>query len=102
MNMQALLKQAQKMQKEISETEKRIQENEYTSSIGGGAIKVKVKGNMRVESIDIETTLLQEENKEDLQEMLKSAINEALTNAETEKENQLKAVTGGIKLPGGF
>lgn len=102
MNMQNLLKQAQKMQKEIGKVEKELKEKEYTVTLGGEAVKVTVKGNLRVQSIDIDEELLEKENKEDLIEMLTAAVNEALTQAETEKEKALGSITGGVKLPGGF
>ncbi len=58
MNMQALLKQAQKMQKELSKVENELNQKEYESTMGGGVIKVTVKGNMEVESISINEELL--------------------------------------------
>ena len=77
MNMQGLLKQAQKMQKELAKVESELNSTIYEETMGGGVIKVEVKGSMEVESISIDTSLLNEEGKEDLEEMIKSAINEA-------------------------
>ena len=102
MNMQALLKQAQKMQKELSKVENELNQKEYESTMGGGVIKVTVKGNMEVESISINEELLEKENKEDLEEMLKSAVNEALAKAVKDKETTMNKITGGVKMPGGF
>ncbi len=102
MNMQALLKQAQKMQKELAKVENELNENEYESTMGGGVIKVTVKGNMEVQNISINEELLEKENKEDLEEMLKSAINDALDKATKDKEKTMNKITGGVKMPGGF
>lgn len=102
MNMQALLKQAQKMQKELSKVENELNQKEYESTMGGGVIKVTVKGNMEVESISINEELLEKENKEDLEEMLKSAVNDALAKAVKDKETTMNKITGGVKIPGGF
>ncbi|MEJ8737453.1 YbaB/EbfC family nucleoid-associated protein [Erysipelotrichaceae bacterium HCN-30851] len=102
MNMQALLKQAQKMQKELSKVENELNQKEYESTMGGGVIKVTVKGNMEVESISINEELLEKENKEDLEEMLKSAVNDALEKAVKDKETTMNKITGGVKMPGGF
>ncbi|MEF2781715.1 MAG: YbaB/EbfC family nucleoid-associated protein [Clostridium sp.] len=102
MNMQALLKQAQKMQKELSKVENELNQKEYESTMGGGVIKVTVKGNMEVESISINEELLEKENKEDLEEMLKSAVNDALAKAVKDKETTMNKITGGVKMPGGF
>ena len=102
MNMQALLKQAQKIQKELSKVENELNQKEYESTMGGGVIKVTVKGNMEVESISINEELLEKENKEDLEEMLKSAVNDALAKAVKDKETTMNKITGGVKMPGGF
>lgn len=102
MNMQALLKQAQKMQKELSKVENELNQKEYESTMGGGVIKVTVKGIMEVESISINEELLEKENKEDLEEMLKSAVNDALAKAVKDKETTMNKITGGVKMPGGF
>lgn len=74
MNMQGLLKQAQKMQKELTKLEDELNEKVYESTMGGGVIKAEVKGNMSVESITIDESLLEKDNKEDLEEMLKAAL----------------------------
>lgn len=102
MNMQALLKQAQKMQKDMAAMENQLSERIYDATIGGGVIKISVRGNLTVDSIDIDQTLLEKENKEDIQEMLVSVLNEALIKAAADKEESMNAITGGIKMPGGF
>lgn len=102
MNMQALLKQAQKMQKELAKAEAELKEKTYEASVGGGIIKVCVKGSMEVEQIEIADDLLKIEGKEDLQDLIVSAVNEALHKASEEKEEMMNKMTGGIKMPGGF
>lgn len=101
MNMQALLKQAQKMQKDLAKVEAELSEKEYEATMGGGVVKVSVK-DMKVETIEIDETLLEKDGKEDLQDMLKAALNEALTLAVEDKEKTMNAITGGVKMPGGF
>ena len=102
MNMQGLLKQAQKMQKELTKLEDELNEKVYETTMGGGVIKVDVKGNMSVESISIDESLLEVDNKEDLEEMLKSALNDAFAKAVEDKEKNMNQITGGVKMPGGF
>ncbi len=102
MNMQGLLKQAQKMQKELTKLEDELNEKVYETTMGGGVIKVEVKGNMSVESISIDESLLEVDNKEDLEEMLKSALNDAFAKAVVDKEKNMNQITGGVKMPGGF
>ena len=101
MNMQALLKQAQKMQKDLAKVESELNEKEYEATMGGGVVKVAVKG-MQVESIQIDDTLLDKDGKEDLEEMLKAALNDAFNQAVEDKEKTMNAITGGVKMPGGF
>lgn len=102
MNMQGLLKQAQKMQKDLAKVESELNEKLYESTMGGGVIKVEVKGSMEIENISIDETLLEKDGKEDLEEMLKSAINDAFRKAVEDKEQSMNAITGGVKMPGGF
>ena len=97
MNMQALLKQAQKMQKDLAKVESELNEKEYEATMGGGVVKVAVKG-MQVESIQIDETLLDKDGKE----MLKAALNDAFNQAVEDKEKTMNAITGGVKMPGGF
>ena len=99
MNMQGLLKQAQKMQKELTKLEDELNEKVYETTMGGGVIKVEVKGSMSVESISIDESLLEKDNKED---MLKSALNDAFAKAVEDKEKNMNQITGGVKMPGGF
>lgn len=102
MNMQALLKQAKKMQSDLAKLENELNENIYKTSTGGGAVKVAVKGNMLIESISIDESLLEKSSKEDLEEMLKFALNDALQIASDTKEKSINGLTGGVKMPGGF
>ena len=101
MNMQALLKQAQKMQKDLAKVESELNEKEYEATMGGGLVKAAVKG-MQVESIQIDETLLDKDGKEDLEEMLKAALNDAFNQAVEDKEKTMNAITGGVKMPGGL
>ena len=102
MNMQGLLKQAQKMQKELTKLEDELNEKVYETTMGGGVIKVEVKGSMSVESISIDESLREKDNKEDLEDMLKSALNDAFAKAVEDKEKNMNQITGGVKMPGGF
>lgn len=101
MNMQALLKQAQKMQNDLAKVEEELSGKEYEATMGGGAVKVSVKG-MMVETIEIDEALLEKDGKEDLQDMLKASLNDAFTQAIEDKEKTMNAITGGVKMPGGF
>ena len=71
-------------------------------SMSGGAVKVIVKGSMEVTQVEIDSDLLKSDNKEELQDMIMIAINDALKQASEEKEKVMKNMTGGVKMPGGF
>ena len=100
--MQALLKQAQKMQKDLAEKDKELKSKLYEKSMGGRVIKVVMKGDMTIENIEIAEELLDKENKEDLQDMLIAGLNEVLKEVNADKESTMNQITGGIKMPGGF
>ncbi len=102
MNIQNLLKQAQKMQKEVGKIQSQLNEKIYENSIGGGVVKVLMKGNLTLECVSIDESLLVKESKEDLEDMLVSCINDVIKQANDEKDALMKNVTGGVKLPGGF
>lgn len=102
MNMNALLKQAQKMQKDLAKTEAKLKEKVYSSSVGGGVVKVEVSGNSEIISIDIDEVLLHKEGKEELQDMIIMSVNDALKQMNEDKDKTMNALTGGIKIPGVF
>ena len=99
MNIQDLMVQAQKMQKEMGKIENELNEKIYLGT-AGGVVKVKVDGTYRVHEIEIEDELL--EDKEGLQELLVLAMNDAISQARNEREERLGALTQGMGLPGGF
>jgi len=102
MDMGALLKQAKKMQKDLAKTEAELKEKLYTASVGGGVVKVEVSGKNEFTNIQIEESLLNKENKEELQDMILMAVNDALRQMNEDKEKTMGALTSGIKIPGVF
>ena len=101
MNMQVLLRQAKKMQKEINDLEKKVNEQIFEGSAGGGIVKVIIKGNLEVKNITIAEDLIKED-KAQVEELVMLAVNDAIATATKEKEKQMNAVTGGVKMPGVF
>lgn len=102
MNMQNLLKQAQKMQKELAGAEDSLKSKTYEAELSGGIIKAVVTGEMKISDISIDESLLEKDNREDLQDMIITVVNNALEAAVQDKDETMKALTGGIKMPGGF
>ena len=102
MDMNKLLSEAMKLQENLTSSQERLEKEVFEASMGGGAVKVSVKGSMEIEKIQIADELMEKENKEDLEEMLKSAVNDALAKAVKDKETTMNKITGGVKMPGGF
>lgn len=89
MDLNKLMQQAQKMQKDMESKQEELAAKVYEVSVGGGAVKVIVTGSCQVEDIQIDESLLEKENKEELQDLLLMAINKALAEAIQEKDKAM-------------
>jgi len=96
-NMQQLMKQAQKMQQDVARVQQEISEREFTASVGGGVVTAVVVDNA-VKSITIDPSCVDPEDVEMLQDLVMSAVNEALGNAKQTMESEMNRVTGGMNL----
>ena len=101
-NMNNLMKQAQKMQKAIQEQQAALEEKEYTAKAGGGAVSITVSGKKEVTKVTIDPDAVDPEDVEMLQDLVVSAINEAMNNVEKTTEDEMNKITGGVALPGLF
>ncbi len=99
-NMNAMLKQAQKMQDEITALQADLEERDFSASVGGGAVEITIKGNRTVKSLTIKPEVVDPEDVEMLQDLIMSAFNEAVNNLEQISEAEMQKVTGGVTLPG--
>ena len=99
-NMQAMLKQAQKMQEQIEAKKAELEEKEYVVSSGGGMVEVTVTGKHEVKAIGINPEVVDPEDVEMLEDMLVAALNEANRQIDEEAERELDAATGGLTIPG--
>ena len=97
MNMQQMIIQAQKMQREMQKKQKELEEKEFTIS-KGGAVTVVVKGDKTVKSIDIDKDALDPDNKEMVEELVALAINEAIEQIKTAEAAISESVTGNRPL----
>ncbi len=101
-NLQQLAKQAQKMQQDMEKATQELEEKEYTATAGGKAVKVCVSGKMEVKSIEIEKEVVDPEDVEMLSDLVMAAVNEALRQANEDKEQVMGGISGGLNLPGMF
>ena len=101
-NMNAMLKQAQKMQKEMEKAQQEASEKEVEASVGGGVVIVKANGAKQILSIKIDSELLDPEEAEILEDLVLTAVNQALQLADEMMNAAVGKVTGSMGIPGLF
>lgn len=101
-NMNNMLKQVQKMQKDMEKMQGQLEEKEVEASVGGGAVIVKVNGKKEILDIAIKPEVVDPDDIEMLQDLVLTAVNEALRSADEMVSSQMSKVTGGLNLPGMF
>jgi DNA-binding YbaB/EbfC family protein len=101
-NMNAMLKQAQKMQQDMQDTQAALNEKEYTATSGGGMVEAKVNGKHEVLALKIDPQVIDPDDAEMLEDMVVAAVNAALTEAARDAEEEMGKITGGMNLPGLF
>ena len=99
-NMNNLMKQAQKMQKQMEESQKALELKEYTATAGGGAVEVTVSGKKEIVKVKLAEEAVDPDDVEMLEDMIMAATNEALRKMEEDTAAVMSKLTGG--LGGGF
>lgn len=100
MNMQAMMKQARKMQAELEKAQDKLKDVEVSASAGGGMVKVTATAEMEIKSITIDPDAVDPEDVDLLEDMVLAAVNEALRGAQDAAGAQMRAATGGLNIPG--
>ena len=101
-NMNSMIKKAQKMQEEILKAQEELGEKIVEASVGGGAVSVKVNGKKELIELNISPDAVDPEDVEMLQDMIVSAVNEAMRKADEAAASSLSSITGGMSIPGLF
>ena len=101
-NMNNMMKQIQKMQKDMTDAQEQIEQQSFEATAGGGAIKAVVNGKKELVAIELKQEIVDPDDVEMLQDLILVAVNEAMSKAEAETENEMKKVTGGMNMPGLF
>ena len=101
----AMQQQIVKMQEDMEQRQQEVEEKSFSSSVGGGAVSVTVSGKREITSLTIKPEAVDPEEVEMLQDMIISAVNEALHQAEEAMESSMNALTNafnisGINIPG--
>ena len=102
-NMNNLMKQAQRMQKQMEETTRELEEKEVTAAAGGGVVEVTVTGKKEVKSVKLNPEVVDPDDIEMLEDLIVAATNEALRKIEEISQSEMAKITGGLGgLGGGF
>ena len=101
-NMQAMIKQAQKMQEEMQERQAELDEAVYDISAGGGAVTLKINGKKEISELTISPEVIDPDDAETLQDLVTAAVNEAIKRVETENAQAMESITGALNVPGLF
>ena len=101
-NMNDLLRQAQVMQNKIAKLQKEMSDRTVDASAGGGMVKVVMNGRQELQSVTIDPAALEGGDVEMLQDLILSAVNEAVRITRADLEREMANLTGGIHLPGMF
>ena len=101
-SMQSLIRQANQMQAKMKKLQDELAEKEYQGSSGGGAIQVTVKGENHISALTISQEIFKEGDAEMLQDMITTALNDALQTAKKDQEEEMAKVTGNMNIPGLF
>jgi DNA-binding YbaB/EbfC family protein len=101
MNMNSLMKQAQKMQQKMAEAQADLETKTLEVSAGGGAVKVVINGKKEIKELKISPEVVDSEDTEMLEDLLLSAVNEAIRQMEEKINNEMAAITG-MNMPGGL
>ena len=101
-NMNAMIRQAQKMQEDMEKLQAELEEKEYTVKAGGGVVTVVIGGDKVVKSVEIDPAIVDPDDIETLQDVLVAAFNEAYKTVETTNSEAMSKITGNVSMPGLF
>ncbi len=95
-NMGNLMKQAQKMQRQMEEAQKELEEKEVTATAGGGAVEVTVSGRKEITKVKLSEEVVDPDDIEMLEDLIMAATNEALRQMEEMAQSSMAKITGGL------
>lgn len=101
-NMNAMIKQAQKMQEDMATLQADLEEREYEGTAGGSAVTAIVDGKHKIKKLTIDPSIIDPDDAEMLEDLVTVAVNTAVEAAIKTAEEEMGAITGGLNLPGMF
>jgi len=99
-NMNNMLKQAQKLQKQMEDKQKELERKTYEAAVGGGAVTAYANGKKLLLDIKIKPEVVDPDDVEMLQDLILTAVNEVIAKAEADSAAEMGKMTGGMNLPG--
>ena len=100
-NMNNFMKQAQKMQRQMEENQKALEEKEFTAAAGGGAVEVHISGKREIKKVTLSEEVVDPDDIEMLEDLIVAATNEALRKVDEESSAVMSKLTGGLGGLGG-
>ncbi|KFA58543.1 hypothetical protein A9G34_09720 [Gilliamella sp. Choc4-2] len=97
-----LMKQAQQMQAKMQQAQEEIAKLEVTGESGAGLVKVTINGAHNCKRVEIDPSLVSEDDKEMLEDLIAAAFNDATRRLDESQKEKMAQVTGGMQLPPGF
>ena len=101
-NMQAMLKQAQKMQEDMQLKQEELEAREYQVAAGGGVVNVKINGKKEILEVKLSPEIVDSDDIETLEDLIVAGVNEAIKKVEVISAEEMQKITGSIGLPGMF
>ncbi len=101
-NMQAVIRQAQKMKEDMAAKQEELDAREYEIKAGGGVVTLRINGKKEVLAIDIAPEIVDPDDIETLSDVLIAAMNEAIKRVEDTNSAEMDKITGGLDMPGLF
>ncbi|MBO4868275.1 MAG: YbaB/EbfC family nucleoid-associated protein [Clostridia bacterium] len=101
-NMNAMIRQAQKLQEDMDALQAELDAREYDVSAGGGAVKIKIKGTLEVQNIEISPEIVDPDDIETLSDLITAAVNEAISKVTATNEEEKNKLSSQLSIPGVF
>ncbi len=101
-NINNLMKQAQKMQQQMLQSQKELESKVFSASAGGGMVKVEVNGKHEIQTLKIDPQAVDPDDVEMLEDLILAALQDAFGQVASASEEIMGKVTGGMNIPGLF
>jgi len=101
-NFKDMMKKAQEMQKKMQEIQDSLSNLEVEGTSGGGIVKIVMNCKNEVKKIDIDPSIIKNDEKEVMEDLIVAALNDAKSKAEEKSQEEMKKLTGGLGLPPGM